>query len=71
MKSYEMTTFSDNPVPFLFLCYIHILSEVPDIMLSHEHSEVLWIAQDEIGSVQSWRGGFDSIAKKAFTTYLF
>lgn len=70
MKSYEMTTFSQDPVPFLFLCYFHILTEVPEIQLSHEHSEVHWITLDQIEFVENWRNGFDTIAKKAFTTYL-
>lgn len=69
VKSYEATTFSTEPVPFLFLCYFHTLENIPEIQLSHEHSEVLWIEECEIESLPSWRWKFDTIAKKAFQTY--
>ncbi len=54
-KSYEETTFAPLPVPFVFLCYIHDLSEKPRVVLSHEHTSYDWIHESEIESFSDWR----------------
>ena len=54
-KSYEDTTFSDQKVPFIFLCYIYEISTLENIVLSHEHAECNWIGEDQISSIINWR----------------
>ncbi|MDD2694276.1 MAG: NUDIX hydrolase [Candidatus Gracilibacteria bacterium] len=65
-KNYEDVTFSDVPVPFVFLCYIYECDMMPQITLSHEHTSFRWITENEIGNIHHWRQGFDKIVKKAF-----
>lgn len=65
-KSYEDTTFSPLPVPFVFLCYVHDLQEKPEIVLSHEHTSYEWIYESEISHFSDWRKWFDTIVRKAF-----
>jgi 8-oxo-dGTP pyrophosphatase MutT (NUDIX family) len=65
-KSYEHVTFSDVPVPFIFLCYIHECDTLPDIRLSHEHASARWITEGEVSQISHWRPGFDEIVQSAF-----
>lgn len=67
-KKYEDVTFSDVPVPFIFLCYTHQLDELPDISLSHEHVSARWISASDMHTIHNWRPWFDTIVNKAFTT---
>lgn len=65
-KKYENVTFSDVPVPFIFLCYIHELDTLPEFILSHEHASARWIWEEEIQGISHWRQWFDEIVRKAF-----
>ena len=67
-KKYEQTTFSDVPIPFIFLCYAYYLDAIPDILLSHEHADFRWIRQDDIKNITTWREWFDTIVERAFLT---
>lgn len=66
-KKYEDVTFSDIPVPFIFLCYIYQFEEPPEILLSHEHVSARWIWLADLENITHWRPGFDAIVRKAFT----
>jgi 8-oxo-dGTP pyrophosphatase MutT (NUDIX family) len=66
-KKYEDVTFSDVPVPFIFLCYIYQFKELPDILLSHEHVSARWIWLVDLDDIHHWRPGFDTIIRKAFS----
>jgi len=66
-KKYEDVTFSDDPVPFIFLCYIYEIGQIPEIKLSHEHVSARWISLWEIDTINHWRPGFDTIVRKALT----
>ncbi|MDD2916704.1 MAG: NUDIX hydrolase [Candidatus Gracilibacteria bacterium] len=65
-KAYEKAFHSDDILPFIFLCYTLELDEVPQIVLSDEHTTYRWIEESEIATLDSWRTHFDSIVKKAF-----
>ncbi|MFA6091171.1 MAG: NUDIX hydrolase [Candidatus Gracilibacteria bacterium] len=65
-KVYEKAFHSDEILPFIFLCYILELNEMPQIRLSDEHVMYKWIHESEIDSLQPWRNHFNTIAKKAF-----
>jgi 8-oxo-dGTP pyrophosphatase MutT (NUDIX family) len=65
-KKYEPVVFSETPVPFVFLCYIHELHEKLDIVLSHEHASMQWITKEQIHTIAHWRWGFDKIVEQAF-----
>ena len=65
-KKYEDVTFSDVPVPFIFLCYMYEFDDMPEILLSHEHVSARWISLEDLVKIHHWRPGFDTIVKKAF-----
>ncbi len=67
-KAYEKAFYSDEILPFVFLCYLLELDEMPEISLSHEHMEYKWIDVSEISTLQPWRNHFDTIVRKAFET---
>ena len=54
-KSYEDTTFLDKKAPFIFLCYLHEISDDFSLILSHEHAEFRWISQNDIPTIEDWR----------------
>ncbi len=65
-KSYEKAYFSDDILPFIFICYSIELDHFPEIRLSDEHTFYKWITLPEVDSISSWRSHFDTIVKKAF-----
>jgi len=69
-KKYEDVTFSETPVPFVFLCYLYECRDLPDIILSHEHTSSRWIHEDEIDKIDHWRSGFDTIVHNAFSAQI-
>lgn len=54
-KNYEDVTFSDVPVPFIFLCHIYEFDNLPEISLSHEHTSFYWISEEDIENIHHWR----------------
>ena len=54
-KKYEDVSFSPEPAPFVFLCFMHELERIPDILLSHEHADFRWITAETVDDITTWR----------------